>query len=80
MLTREQINAALALGETARKLRPKITARTGRRLRTMALELEQLANRLADEGWADEARDIRSASGRVGNAGREICNRLQDRN
>jgi len=56
--------------------RKNITAKTGKRLRRLALELEGLANRILDEGWAENA-DVRRAAHYVDSAGREVCRRIE---
>ena len=52
--------------------RTTITERTGERLIRLAHEMEDLANRLKDEGYGDSQADVRRVSTALGRAGREL--------
>lgn len=56
--------------------RKKITARTGERLVRLAFELEDLANRLRDEGHKEAESEVRRASNRMGNVGRDLLDKF----
>ena len=57
--------------------RKTVTARTGERLVRAAMELEDIASRLADEGFGDEEFHLRAAAADVHRIGHRVLDKIE---